>query len=426
MTSLLQDTDQDTSTILKRGARALTPSCMALIKKTKTVERDSAVDIAKGLGILLVIFGHTVAAWGGNQEALHRFIYAFHMPLFFGVAGLYLSPSTSLLSLTRTKLKRFLIPFVFWVSCYFLLSLMIRILTGAPLRSTDLVPMLGKLSLVPLLANWSSLAQAGISADLWFLPAVFSILMLSRLFTHVLGSQQPLFALLIAIALGWSTVQLNNVYQLHAHIPWSLDVALVCLPFLFLCPYRNTVTNWHWLAIPTLVVLIAALSRRAPVEVAGLHIIDYPRFLLTASAGLILVSMISAKLRNSWVGLQIAEVGQRAFLMFVLQGAALLLFRPLLSRVPILSAHETVFNAVLFVLCVVLTYSVYPWFKRSTFLRIFALGEPAHDPQTIDIHRSVWNGRPTGTYSWPIESRRRIRWSNITGMASKRHPALFG
>ena len=296
---------------------------------------------------------------------------------------------------------------------------MIRILTSAPLRSTDLVPMLGKLSLVPLLANWSSLAQAGISADLWFLPAVFSILMLSRLFTHVLGSQQPLSALLIAIALGWSTVQLNNVYQLHAHIPWSLDVALVCLPFLFLCPYRNSVTNWHWLAIPTLVVLIAALSSRAPVEVAGLHIADYPRFLLTASAGLILVSMISAKLRNSWVGLQIAEVGQRAFLMFVLQGAALLLFRPLLSRVPILSAHETVFNAVLFVLCVVLTYSVYPWFKRSTFLRIFALGEPAHDPQTIEIHRSVWNGRPTGTYSWPIESRRRIRWSNITGMASK-------
>ena len=88
-----------------RGGRALTPSCLALIKKSKTVERDSAVDIAKGLGILLVIFGHTVAAWGGNQEALHRFIYAFHMPLFFGVAGLYLSPSTSLLSLARNKLS---------------------------------------------------------------------------------------------------------------------------------------------------------------------------------------------------------------------------------------------------------------------------------------------------------------------------------
>lgn len=44
--------------------------------------RDIAVDVAKGIGILLVILGHL-------KNPLMDFIYAFHMPLFFFVSGMF-------------------------------------------------------------------------------------------------------------------------------------------------------------------------------------------------------------------------------------------------------------------------------------------------------------------------------------------------
>lgn len=48
-------------------------------------ERLNAVDIAKGIGILLVVIGHIPPS-----EYAIRFIYDFHMPLFFFLSGLFL------------------------------------------------------------------------------------------------------------------------------------------------------------------------------------------------------------------------------------------------------------------------------------------------------------------------------------------------
>lgn len=48
-------------------------------------ERLSYIDIAKGIGILLMIAGHI---WGGISQA---YIYSFHMPLFFILSGITLN-----------------------------------------------------------------------------------------------------------------------------------------------------------------------------------------------------------------------------------------------------------------------------------------------------------------------------------------------
>ena len=46
-------------------------------------QRIEYIDIAKGMGIILMIMGHI-----GYGELFHRFIHAFHMPLFYFCAGL--------------------------------------------------------------------------------------------------------------------------------------------------------------------------------------------------------------------------------------------------------------------------------------------------------------------------------------------------
>lgn len=48
--------------------------------------REPWVDIAKGIGIILVVVGHACC-----PELPHAIIYSFHMPLFFFLSGLFIS-----------------------------------------------------------------------------------------------------------------------------------------------------------------------------------------------------------------------------------------------------------------------------------------------------------------------------------------------
>ena len=54
------------------------------------------IDIAKGLGILLVVSGHLIGEGGisfSHSTAFHQIIYSFHMPLFFIISGILLGKS---------------------------------------------------------------------------------------------------------------------------------------------------------------------------------------------------------------------------------------------------------------------------------------------------------------------------------------------
>ena len=61
--------------------------------------RDSTIDIAKGIGIFLVVLGHfTVFA-----SPLYHYIYLFHMPLFFFISGMFAKPTSIKNCLTQRK-----------------------------------------------------------------------------------------------------------------------------------------------------------------------------------------------------------------------------------------------------------------------------------------------------------------------------------
>lgn len=48
-------------------------------------KRLEYIDIARGIGIVLVVLGHCLSQLDGG---LRTFIYSFHMPLFFALAGM--------------------------------------------------------------------------------------------------------------------------------------------------------------------------------------------------------------------------------------------------------------------------------------------------------------------------------------------------
>lgn len=80
------------------------------------------LDIAKGIGIILVVFGHSITQYNnqvsGIWSVIYNFIYSFHMPFFFLISGIL---STRLLDKSiqekkvsiRKKAVRLLVPYFF-------------------------------------------------------------------------------------------------------------------------------------------------------------------------------------------------------------------------------------------------------------------------------------------------------------------------
>lgn len=346
-------------------------------------EREQSIDIAKGFGILLVVFGHTIASWGGGNEILHRFVYSFHMPLFFAVSGMFISSNLNLISFIKSKFTRFAIPFLFWVLFYFFLCLGLRI---AKLSLQGFVNVnkaepildlqtLKNLFIVPILANWSSIKSAGVYIDLWFLPAVFSTVILYRILLELTNRRETLIPLFVSTLFSFVVVWLNNKYSFHNYVPWSMDVAAVCLPFVIISKYRSYVNRIHWIAIPLFTITIYYLSKGMIVEVAGLKIGNYLKFFFTANCGIVLVLLVSAKLQKSWVGSVLSSIGKRTYLIFVLQGLSFTIFRPIFSRLPLLSTNELLFDSMLFLTTVLFGYVLYPVFAKYKHLRLISLGQ---------------------------------------------------
>ena len=78
---------------------------MELINKVD--DRNVAIDALKGLGILLMVIGHSNLPFN-----LRGLIFVFHMPLFFIVSG-YLYKERSYAEILNKQIARIMVPFLF-------------------------------------------------------------------------------------------------------------------------------------------------------------------------------------------------------------------------------------------------------------------------------------------------------------------------
>lgn len=88
--------------------------------QSKSAKRMEWLDIAKGIGVFLVVYGHSHAPF-------NLYAYYFHMPLFMILSGYLYRPSQSLRTFVVKKIQSLYIPFVVWN----LIIVSGRLLTGA-------------------------------------------------------------------------------------------------------------------------------------------------------------------------------------------------------------------------------------------------------------------------------------------------------
>src|SRR5512144_3032083 len=76
-------------------------------------KRLEYIDIAKGIGILLVVMGHN--DFSLVSPFFYKFIYAFHMPLFFFLSGMFFKAELPFLTVLRRRFDTLLKPYLFTI-----------------------------------------------------------------------------------------------------------------------------------------------------------------------------------------------------------------------------------------------------------------------------------------------------------------------
>lgn len=229
---------------------------------TDKAERNETIDVAKGIGILLVVMGHNFVLLR-EYPSLSRGIYLFHMPLFFLLSGLVLKAPNRIGPWVGSRAQALLKPY-FVVGISYTLWLTYR-------DSVAFAP-----QLIGLLYG---IGDTLYLRPMWFLPHLF----LSTLVTAAIlrGLQtiprlqnpyaQATFGLcLLAIApiltnkstldgAGWLPDYWNNGTVWIQGLPWSIDLLPFSTGYMMLgATFRSIVANPK--PQPTLHIAIAAAA----------------------------------------------------------------------------------------------------------------------------------------------------------------------
>ncbi len=210
------------------------------------------IDILKGLGIFLVVFGHL----SFSNKNISHLIFSFHMPLFYILSGFVFSRKKTSIFIA-SKFRRILIPYVFFSLISFLAYYILNY------RSS-----------IFNIAYFFIGTFYGISNDfylawnvvLWFLPSIFLI----NILFNILYKEKLWFLLLILWFLGFILM-----YNIEMVLPFHIKSTLLAIPFfgfgillrtkyLFLENFFNKFLEIKALFLLLIGIVLAIYNRNTP------------------------------------------------------------------------------------------------------------------------------------------------------------------
>lgn len=191
-------------------------------EKTKVMvngHRYIWVDYAKTIGMFAIVLGHVLP----KGSTLHIYIYSFHVPLFFFLAGcVFTTGKKNYKEFLVDKAKRLLVPYLafalFSTAIYFL---MLRFLgERMPVRE-DINGILSEL--LKILVGYCDS-----NAPLWFLPSMFVLLAicfpLIRISSKKVSIKNKMLWGVIIVSFLWLAID-ESFLQCY-HLPYKLELVL--------------------------------------------------------------------------------------------------------------------------------------------------------------------------------------------------------
>ncbi len=265
--------------------------------------RIDYIDIAKGIGILLVLLGHMVPV----GEDLRAMIYSFHMPLFFLLFGCVMKGDRPHVCAPK-RWRQIAVPYLLWGMIFV-----------APTPRNALLVLYG---------TQESLTLAHGNGMLWFLVVMFFASIYASAFHLMLGKRGILVKVLTIIgliALSWAL----NMLKTHTPtitrfgLPWAIDVTVLAMAFMLtgrwtigaLQALTARMNRWWLLVCGLLLTTLSVLGCYYPVEgtpsmahYAVGNVWVFYAVAVVVSAGVVMISKVLSDSKLSGGGISRADL----------------------------------------------------------------------------------------------------------------------
>lgn len=261
-------------------------------------KRIKWIDIAKGYGIILVIYGHV------TNDSFSLWLYTFHVPLFFFLSGYFFDPAKKTTDFIKSKTKGLLLPYLTLGIPLFLFNM------HYGFEPTDLLK--------------SYIIQQRAST-LWFIAALFAQFIIAYILYRTISSLFYRWIIIGILAMTGVSLWHNGLLSM----PWNTDISMVTLPFFCLGhdlrhnhQFNNIISPNHnfiyILVFFTITIIGTIIMLHIPYPTVDLYASQFsfaPFAYIVAIAGILLTCIIS----NRWNNMILTYIGQNSLVYFVWQ-----------------------------------------------------------------------------------------------------------
>ncbi len=265
------------------------------------------LDILKGIGIILVIIGHSHV-----QSRVGDLIYSFHMPLFFFLSGILFDAKKDkhVVDLLKRRLFTIIVPYII----FYIFLLLFQTYIEVPLYDYKYVNFTHQL--VGLFYG-SPYKDFMLFNAIWFLPTLISVeVVYYAVQKRVKLSWLKIFIIFMLFGVGCFLGKRGL-----SLLPWGMTQALVVLPFYmlghylhpviqkcansefaFLCNYREKVSRYIAPFFFAVLFIVLYIFLPTDMDIKSAYISPLISGVLVAFAGVLFMVSVSIWIRNcSWI-----------------------------------------------------------------------------------------------------------------------------
>lgn len=260
--------------ILRRGTRNRWTHLSENFQNT----RIPVIDVAKGLGIVLVVIGHTKL-----PTIAMNIIYAFHVPLFFVLSGMVFSDGKSFANIMYSKIRTLLVPYYFF-GIFVTLALYMHNNISTTYQIYEFI-----------------VFGTGYNSALWFIAHLF-VLTLYAQFIVKFSNKTTLYILLmlhLIIGLKFFELEISSMWRLDL-LPLSFSFFIA--GYLFKEQIINKITSIKWGGVIVVFVIFLTsiyfnLTHHSFADSSYGQFLDLPlNYLVASVSGILLTLFVSSKL----------------------------------------------------------------------------------------------------------------------------------